>query len=76
MLSTLITLLRIPYLCHFGSTSFVLLIWPKYGILNRVIRVCHSSWCLLPYLCKTLELDYDRDFQISFKVYGISLVDS
>ena len=38
--TTLITLLRIPYLCHFGSTSFVLPIWPKYGILiNRVIRV-------------------------------------
>ena len=36
---TLITLLRIPYLCHFGSTSFVLPIWPKYCILNRVIRV-------------------------------------
>ena len=35
----LITLLIIPYLCHFDSTSFVLLIRPKYGILNRVIRV-------------------------------------
>ena len=37
--TTLITLLRIPYLCHFGSSSFVLPIRPKYGILNRVIRV-------------------------------------
>jgi hypothetical protein len=35
----LITLLRILYLCHFGSTNFVLPIRPKYGILNRVIRV-------------------------------------
>ena len=33
--TTLITLLRIPYLCHFGSTSFVLPIRPK----NRVMRV-------------------------------------
>ena len=31
--TTLITLLRIPYLCHFGSTSFVLPIQPKYSIL-------------------------------------------
>ena len=31
ILLTLITLLRVPYLCHFGSTSFVLPIWPKYG---------------------------------------------
>ena len=29
--TTLITLLRVPYLCHFGSTSFVLPIWPKNG---------------------------------------------
>ena len=36
---TLITLLRLPYLCHFGSTSFALPNRPKYGILNRVIRV-------------------------------------
>ena len=36
----LITLLRKPIFCHFGSTSFVLPIRPKYGILNRVIRVC------------------------------------
>jgi hypothetical protein len=28
-LPTLITLLRVPYLCHFGSTSFVLPIRPK-----------------------------------------------
>ena len=35
----LITLLRIPYLFHFGNTSFGLSIWPKYSILNRVIRV-------------------------------------
>ena len=39
----LITLLRIPYLCHFGSTSFVLQIRPKYGILNRNIRVILSK---------------------------------
>ena len=38
-IGTLITLLRIPYLCHFGSTSFVLPIRPNYGILNRAIRV-------------------------------------
>ena len=31
--ATLITLLRVPFLCHFGSTSFVLPIRP----LNRVI---------------------------------------
>ena len=31
---TLITLLRIPYLCHFGSSSFVLPIQPKYGTLQ------------------------------------------
>ena len=36
---TLITLLRVPYLCHFRSTSFVLPIRPKYHTLNRVIRV-------------------------------------
>ena len=36
---TLITLLGVPYLCHFGSTSFVLPIRPKYGTLNRVIGV-------------------------------------
>ena len=36
---TLITLLIVPYLCHFGSSSFVLPIQPKYDILNRVIRV-------------------------------------
>ena len=29
---TLMTLLRVPYLCHFDSTSFVLL---RIGILNR-----------------------------------------
>ena len=33
-LIALITLLRVPYVCHFGSTSFVLPIRPKYGILN------------------------------------------
>ena len=38
-LRTLITLLRVPYLCHFDSTSFVLPIRPKYGTVNRVIRV-------------------------------------
>ena len=42
ILSPLITLLRIPYLFHFGNTSFGLSIWPKYSILNRVIRV-HST---------------------------------
>ena len=42
-LATLITLLRIPYLCHFGSTSFVLPIWTKYGILNGVIRVARAE---------------------------------
>ena len=38
-LPTLITLLRIPYLCHFGSTSFLLPNRPKYSILNWIIRV-------------------------------------
>ena len=36
---TLITLSKVLYLCHFGSTSFVLPIRPKYGTFNRVIRV-------------------------------------
>ena len=36
---TLIPLLRISIFCHFGSTSFVLPIRPKDGILNRGIRV-------------------------------------
>ena len=35
----LITQLRVPYLCHFSSPSFVLPIRPKYGILDRIIRV-------------------------------------
>ena len=38
-LLTLIPLLRISIFCHFGSTSFVLPIRPKDGILNRGIRV-------------------------------------
>ena len=37
--TTLIPLLRISIFCHFGSTSFVLPIRPKYHTLNRVIRV-------------------------------------
>ena len=40
--TTLITLLRIPYLGRFGSTMLVLPKWPKYGILDRVIRVLHT----------------------------------
>ena len=36
---TLIPLLRISIFCHFGSTSFVVPIRPKDGILNRGIRV-------------------------------------
>ena len=39
LISTLIPLLRISIFCHFGSTSFVLPIRPKDGILNRCIRV-------------------------------------
>ena len=39
ILLTLITLQRVPYLCHFGSTSFVLPIRPKNSILNRDRRV-------------------------------------
>ena len=54
---TLITLLRVPYLCHFGSTSFVLPIRPKYGTLNRVIRViCHlNSHFVVKHLFKITE---------------------
>ena len=36
---TLLSLLRIPIFCHFGSTSFVLPIRPKDSILNRDRRV-------------------------------------
>ena len=36
---TLLSLLRIPIFCHFGSTSFVLPIRPKNSILNRDRRV-------------------------------------
>ena len=47
-LSTLIPLLRISIFCHFGSTSFVLPIRPKDGILNRGIRVTvHGQFSLL-----------------------------
>ena len=38
-LPTLLSLLRIPIFCHFGSTSFVLPIRPKDSILNRDRRV-------------------------------------
>ena len=56
-LYTLITLLRVQYLCHFGSTSFVLPIRPKYGTLNRVIRViCHlNSHFVVKHLFKITE---------------------
>ena len=37
--STLITLLRVPYLGRNGSTKLVLPKWHKYSTLNRVIRV-------------------------------------
>ena len=54
---TLITLLRILYLCHFGSSGFVLTIRPKYGIFNRVIRVpfenCLATTALLLILDST-----------------------
>ena len=58
VIGTLITLLRILCLCHFGSTSFVLPIRPKYGILNRVIRVVvHGEDIFVrghPYIAKAL----------------------
>ena len=44
---TLIPLLRISIFCHFGSTSFVLPIQPKDGILNRGIRVTVTLYYIL-----------------------------
>ena len=61
MYHTLITLLRVPYLCHFGSTSFVLQIRPKYGTLNRVIRVtfekivCYDSLLQLAFCGEKIQ---------------------
>ena len=40
--NTLLSLLRIPIFCHFGSTSFVLPIRPKDSIINRDRRVLLS----------------------------------
>ena len=50
--TTLLSLLRIPIFCHFGSTSFVMPIRPKYGILNRDRRV---KWSLHQ-ACITVQL--------------------
>ena len=47
-LPTLLSLLRIPIFCHFGSTSFVLPIRPKNSILNRDRRVqWKNNWCII-----------------------------
>ena len=40
LITTLLTLLRIPFLGRIGSISYVLPIWQNINFLNRDIRVC------------------------------------
>jgi hypothetical protein len=64
--STLITLLRVPYLCHFGSTSFVLPIRPK----NRYSDNSIKSTVLMPfwqYYLSTADLAYRTGLIIKYE---------
>ena len=61
----MITVLRIPYLCHFGSSSFVLPIRPKYGILNRVIRVLVSNLSIYVLTCLNSSKPYKTCLKLS-----------
>ena len=58
--STLITLLRIPYLGRIGSTKLVLPKWHKYGILDRIIRVVLDKSQPSPYVPPGLLKGLDR----------------